>query len=276
MFAQSLNTYATPVPTVFNSTLSSAFENAKFTLANGPNDLLTLLGNKATVTADANTTLVQNRDCTALILNTANRVYTLPPLAGQVFPILIEKTSNNFFTITVNRNAAPDTIENPFEATAVPVNTSLTLKLPGEAYLFIPSGTYWRVVTLNFPKDQLSIRVSGGTQAIGSSPTILTAATVTSNPGSLWNTATSVYTALYTGYYNYSCFIDFTGGLNWSFFPFVNAAASPIEAFEVRTAEFYTFSSSVYLTAGQTLDLRLSVASGSFNVFRKNIYINLT
>jgi hypothetical protein len=160
MFAQSLNTYATPVPTVYNSTLSSSFENAKLTIANGPNDLLTLLGNKATITADANATLVQNRDCTVEMPNTANRVVTLPSATGQKFPILIQKTSNNYFTITVNRASAPDTIDNPFASTTTPVLTSWTIYLPGEAYLFIPQGTNWRVVVFNFPVDNLRFRAT--------------------------------------------------------------------------------------------------------------------
>lgn len=149
MFATTIPSYSAPVPTVFNSTLSSAFENAKFTLSNGPNDILTKLGNKATITADADATLIQNRDCTVLMPNTANRVITLPSAAGQIFPILIQKTSNNYNTITVNRASAPDTIDNPYGVIATPVNLSFTLNLPGEAYLFIPSGTFWRVEVLS-------------------------------------------------------------------------------------------------------------------------------
>jgi hypothetical protein len=163
MFSTNLSSYVPPVPTVLGSTLSSAFENAKFTLAGGPNELLTLLGNKATITTDGDLTggsaPVQNRDCVILMPNTANRTITLPAASGQRFPIVIQKTSNNFNTITVNRSSS-DTINSPFGSVAAPSATSFVLHLPGEAYMFIPSGTYWRMVVLNLPVNQCTFRAT--------------------------------------------------------------------------------------------------------------------
>jgi hypothetical protein len=160
-FATNLSAYVPPVPTVFGSNLDSAFENAKFTIADGPNALLTLLGNKATITTDGDLTggsaPVQNRDCTILMPNTANRTITLPTASGQRFPIVIQKTSNNFNTITVNSSSS-DTINSPFASTATPSATSFVLHLPGEAYMFIPHGEFWRMVVLNLPVNQCRFR----------------------------------------------------------------------------------------------------------------------
>jgi hypothetical protein len=201
MFATTIPSYSTPVPTTFNATLSSAFENAKFTLSNGPNDILTKLGNKATITADSNAVLVQNRDCTVIVPNTASRTVTLPSAVGQIFPILIQKTSNNFLPIVVNRAAAPDTIADPFASTATPVTTSLTLYLPGEAYLFIPEGTVWRVVVLNFPRNTLGCLVT-----LGANQTLVGNVTLNLNTeiydrGSFWNTTTYRWLPLVPGKY---------------------------------------------------------------------------
>jgi len=221
----------------------------------------------ATITCIANSTIRVNA------WRATAQTIQLPAWSANHPPILI--TTNNYAVKTIQR-AGTDTINDPWNYSTAPVNTTYTLRLPGQTVWVIPNKlvNFWDIKIVNFPKDLLSVRVSGGTQAIATSSTILTATTVISNPASLWNTGTSAYTALYTGYYNYFYYIDLTGGLNWEFRPFINGVVAPILGFEVRTVEFFTFSSGVYLTAGDVLDFRFIVNAGA-NIFSKVLYITM-
>jgi len=192
---------------IFNSLITSPGIDNLIKNAGGLVDLVTILGNKAGIvdSASATITCTQNQT-TAVFANRATaQTVQLPAWSGQRFPIYIEKTAANTAVITIQR-AGSDTINNPFDSSAVPVGTTFTLRVTGESCWLIPDGltNIWHVSMVNDALTQLSCFVHSNTsQSSVVSGTVIAFNTEIYDRANSWNNTTFRYTALVQGIFQF-------------------------------------------------------------------------
>jgi len=216
----------------------------------------------------SNYTIQSNEDVMIYVNNTSPVTLTLPLAQNQFIHkrIRIRKVSYNTQTVTV-QCASGNTIENRFQPTANPTDTTTTLVVPGDEIELEPQGTIWRVNTINLPRLGFRVFLFGGTtQNVGTTFANLAFENNSNNfnPFGLWNHNTNKYRALYDGLYILSYALYLTGSATYELEtcwdnPFertVHITVSP-------GSRPVTVSHLVYLTAGRELFVRIRTTSGS-------------
>jgi hypothetical protein len=220
------------------------------------------------VVVTSNYTIQSNEDVLIYVNNTSPVTLTLPSAQNQFIHkrIRIRKVSYNTQTVTV-QCASGNSIENRFQPTAHPTDTTTTLVAPGDEIELEPQGTIWRVNTINLPRSGFRVFLFGSTtQNIGTTFANLAFENNSNNfnPLGLWNYNTNKYRALYDGLYILSYALYLTGSATYEL---ETCWDNPFE----RTVHItvspggrpVTVSHLVYLTAGRELFVRIRTTSGS-------------
>lgn len=231
------------------------------------------------VVATGNYTIQSNEDVMIYVNNTSPVTLTLPSAQNQFIHkrIRIRKVSYNTQTVTV-QCASGNTIENRFQPTANPTDTTTTLVVPGDEIELEPQGAIWRVNTINLPRSSFRVFLYGGvTQNVGSTYANLVMDNNSNNfnPFGLWNHNTNRYRALYDGLYilSYTLYLSnstLTYYLNTCLEnPFENTAYQITSSGDRNVIGTHL----VYLTAGRELFVRIRTTSGSGSYFDHRVNI---
>jgi hypothetical protein len=232
------------------------------------------------VVITGNYTIQSNEDVMIYVNNTSPVTLTLPLAQNQFIHkrIRIRKVSYNTQTVTV-QCASGNTIENRFQPTANPTDTTTTLVVPGDEIELEPQGTIWRVNTINLPYGIFAVGlVSNSTQNISTTAVNLVMDNANNsdfNPLGLWSYTTNKFTAPYAGTYVLSYAILLASGTNYALTTFMD---NPWQ----QTAYTQTFSGGttailthlIYLTAGRQLLVRINTTSGNGSYTNRRVNIS--
>jgi len=227
-----------------------------------------------------NYTIQSNEDVMIYVNNTGPITLTLPLAQNQFIHkrIRIRKVSYNTQTVTV-QCASGNTIEDRFQPTTNPTETTTSLVVPGDEIELEPQGTIWRVNTINLPYGIFAVGlVSSSTQNIGTTgvPLVMDNANNSDfNPLGLWNYSTNRFTAPYAGTYVLSYAVLLAGGTNYSLTTFMD---NPIQ----QTAYTQIFSGGttailthlIYLTVGRQLYIRINTTGGNGSYTNRRVNIS--
>jgi hypothetical protein len=262
------NAYGTRTSATNGELATADVINRQFTVANGADAQLTLLGNSTQlISTSTSVSLIANQQVHVVMNNTANATVTLPSASTSKKAIRIEKGANNFTTVTVNR-AGSDTISNPFGAIATPVGTSFVLYLPGETYDFIPCGTFWRVYPINVPVSQCRSEVAristNQTLTLSGSPTtfVLDWNSEVEDIGSNFNISTDAFVVPFNGYYEIDANTTISAtatGFAEIFIALGGVLRDKGDGVELNIGGFKSLNvnRTLKLTAGNSIDLRV-------------------
>ena len=232
------------------------------------------------VVATSNYTIQSNEDVMIYVNNTSPVTLTLPLAQNQFIHkrIRIRKVSYNTQTVTV-QCASGNTIENRFQPTANPTDTTTTLVVPGDEIELEPQGTIWRVNTINLPYGIFAVGlVSNSSKNVGTTSVPLEMDNANNsdfNPLGLWSYTTNKFTAPYAGTYVLSYAVLLSGGTNYILTTFMD---NPFQ----QTAYEQTFSGGttailthlIYLQTNRELFVRIKTTSGTGSYTNRRVNIS--